>query len=112
MPPNALPEPPPPPSGWKLTAFAGLLNLAHKTDGTLVIEHADRCVAVSRALLDQLAKSPHLRCNGDRLTFIGLDADDVPCSVIYDRVGFDPTSHPALNEGGFHLLQRVEQEIA
>ncbi|GAA0494842.1 hypothetical protein Ade02nite_19620 [Paractinoplanes deccanensis] len=104
------PAPPPPPGGWKLPAFPGSLDLARTADGVLVISQADRRIAMSRLLLDQLAESSFLRHSDDQLTFVGQDAAGQPCTVTYERVGFDPTDHPAANEGGFHLLQRVEQE--
>lgn len=107
---SGRPDLPPPPLGWKLAAFLDSLDLTRTPEGPLVIRHAGHRIAVSRRLLGQLAESPGFRRNGDLIGFDGQTEDGTPLTVTYRQVGFDPTSHPHANEGGFHLLQRVEQE--
>lgn len=89
--------------------FTGALDIRERIeDGLLRIRTADRRVAVSRTLMQAFNTNPNTVWDGRHLTVAGIDGDDQLAEVVYRSAGFDPTAHPEANEGGFHLLERVD----
>lgn len=86
--------------------FEDLIELSPLPTGGYLIGRADDRVAISKVLLTQLLGE----CAGNRdglIVFSGVDAEGRPREVAYREVGFDRTSAPEMNDGGFHLLERV-----
>lgn len=89
--------------------FTGSLDVRERiTDGLLRIRAADPRVAVSRTLMQAFHANPNSTWNGRHLAITGIDGDGQPTTVVYQTTGFDLTAHPEANEGGFHLLERVD----
>ena len=88
--------------------FTGTLDVRERiADGLLQIRAADPRVAISAVLVQAFAANPNTTWNGRRIVVTGIDTNGAPAEVVYRAVGFDPTAHPDINEGGFHLLERV-----
>lgn len=84
----------------------GMLLIERGPDGTAVIQRADQSIGVSLRLLEQLDEQNVMTRRDGLVVFTGVDGAGDPREVAYREVGFDPTSAPEANEGGFLLLER------
>ncbi len=89
--------------------FPGVLDIhVRDHDQLLKIRAADPKVAVSQKLLDDLCALPGGSRDGNQIVLSGIDRGFRPHQVAYRIAGFDPTNSPEANEGGFHLLERID----
>jgi hypothetical protein len=96
------------PSALPACRDVGAIELSEAPGGQYVIGRADQSVDMTMVLLKQLLGT----CASNRdglVVFSGVDPVGNPREVAYREIGFNPTSNPDANEGGYLMLERVSE---